>query len=203
MFPCTYSLHIHKRPTCSPSTIRCLYADDLIRISSSELDSSKDPSIPFEEAEDNLAAALVELGTCCDTNGLRPNPSKTQTCAFHLHNHQTNQTLNSIWQRVPNLRQLLSKISRCNVGICPHIYNPHCHKNKMKLTHPATSHLSLLTPNAGYRPPPLRRPTSTNWEAAPDVLRTTGLALYFSAGEYSCPVWHSSAVPGLDVSQNE
>lgn len=38
----------------------------------------------------------------------------------------------------------------------------------------------------------LRRLTSTKWGASPKVLRTTGIALSLSAGEYASPVWNRS-----------
>ena len=39
----------------------------------------------------------------------------------------------------------------------------------------------------------LQRLISTKWGATPQVLRTSGLALAFSAGEFACPVWGRSA----------
>ncbi|XP_047028461.1 uncharacterized protein LOC124636417 [Helicoverpa zea] len=50
----------------------------------------------------------------------------------------------------------------------------------------------------------LRRLTSTTWGASPTVLRATGLALCYSAGEYACPVWSRSVHAGqVDVALNE
>ncbi|CAG9135524.1 unnamed protein product [Plutella xylostella] len=50
----------------------------------------------------------------------------------------------------------------------------------------------------------LRKLTSTKWGASPDVLRTTGLALCYSAGEFACPVWARSAhCREVDVALND
>ena len=41
----------------------------------------------------------------------------------------------------------------------------------------------------------------TTWGASANVLRTSGMALCFSAGKFACPVWHRSArrPPEVDV----
>ncbi|CAG9124587.1 unnamed protein product [Plutella xylostella] len=50
----------------------------------------------------------------------------------------------------------------------------------------------------------LERLTTTKWGASPQVLRTSGLALAFSVGEYACPVWGRSAHAKLvDTALNE
>ncbi|KAG7306872.1 hypothetical protein JYU34_008341 [Plutella xylostella] len=50
----------------------------------------------------------------------------------------------------------------------------------------------------------LRRLTSTSWGASPQVLRTSSLALCFSAAEYACPIWARSAhAREVDVALND
>lgn len=50
----------------------------------------------------------------------------------------------------------------------------------------------------------MRRITGTTWGATPHTLRTTALALSFSAAEYACPVWKNSAHAGqVDIALNE
>lgn len=50
----------------------------------------------------------------------------------------------------------------------------------------------------------IRKLTGTKWGANPNVLRTSALALCFSAGEYAAPVWKNSAhAKQVDVSLNE
>lgn len=50
----------------------------------------------FEEIENNLSTALSATPW-----NLKPNPSKTQSCAFHVRNRKAGRTLNISWQGVP------------------------------------------------------------------------------------------------------
>lgn len=132
--------------------------------------------------------ALESLGKFYADNALRPNPSKTQSCVFHLRNRQSNRPLVISWQGVD--------IEHCSqpryLGITLDrslTYKYHCQKTKLKV---------------GTRNNILRRLTSTTWGASPQVLRTTSLCLSFSAGEFACPVWHRSAhAKEVDIALND
>jgi len=50
----------------------------------------------------------------------------------------------------------------------------------------------------------IRKLTGTTWGANSQMLRTTALALCYSAGEYACPVWSRSChAKKVDVALNE
>ncbi|RZF38508.1 hypothetical protein LSTR_LSTR006103 [Laodelphax striatellus] len=48
----------------------------------------------FQEASQKLSSALEELAAYYDNNYLKPNPNKTQVCAFHLRNRDAGVDLN-------------------------------------------------------------------------------------------------------------
>lgn len=50
----------------------------------------------------------------------------------------------------------------------------------------------------------LQRFTATKWGATPQVMRTSGLVLVFTTGEFACPVWdHSTHAKLVDTSLSE
>lgn len=165
--PILFNVYTNDQPHY-PNTRRYIYADDLAL-------TCQDKT--FENVESTLNLALVNLHEYYEHNALRPNPSKTQSCAFHLRNREANRELNISWKDVT--------IQHCNfpryLGVTLDrslTYKTHCRNTKQKVS----SRNNLL-----------RRLSSTNWGANPTVMRTTGLALCFSAGEYACPVWARSA----------
>lgn len=72
---------------------------------------------------------------------------------------------------------------------------------------------SLLTYNAHYesvsknidaRNNPLKKLVGARWGIDPKMIRTSGFALYYSVGEYACPVWRqSSHAKKVDISLND
>ena len=60
-----------------PDTNHFLYADDLALPAQHDM---------FGELEDTLNQAIEELDTYYKDNHLKPNPTKTETCSFHLRN---------------------------------------------------------------------------------------------------------------------
>lgn len=176
--PLLFNIYTNDQPLL-PNTKHFLYADDLAL-------AAQTPT--FEDAEQHLSAALESLDKYYSDNGLRPNPSKTQSCAFHLRNHSAYRTLKLSWCGIdilhcPKPKYLGITLDRSLT------YRTHCQNTKMKV---------------GSRNSILRRLTTTSWGAAPHVLRTTGLALSFTAGEYASPVWHHSAhAKEVDVALNE
>ncbi|KAG7303178.1 hypothetical protein JYU34_011639 [Plutella xylostella] len=176
--PTLFNIYTNDQPR-DAGTARFLYADDLALASQ---------AATFEEVEGTLTAALRKLGDYYSQNALRPNPSKTQSCAFHLRNHQANRELDITWEGV--------KIQHCSspkyLGVTLDrslTYKTHCQTTKKKVS----SRNNLL-----------RRLTSTSWGASPQVLRTSSLALCFSAAEYACPIWARSAhAREVDVALND
>ncbi|KAK9744191.1 hypothetical protein QE152_g7996 [Popillia japonica] len=59
--------------------------------------TGRDPG-PHSFLEEKLEAALEELATYYQKNHLKPNPSKTQVCAFHLKNKDARRELEIHWR---------------------------------------------------------------------------------------------------------
>lgn len=123
-----------------------------------------------------------------ELNSLKPNPSKTQVCAFHLHTRLANRKLKVAW----NGETLEHTNKPVYLGVTLDrslTYKHHCEKTRQKVA--ARNNI-------------LRKLTQSKWGAKPDVLRTTAQALCFSTAEYACPVWSRSAhAKKVDVSLNE
>ncbi|XP_063620938.1 uncharacterized protein LOC134793329 [Cydia splendana] len=140
-----------------------LFADDLALTSQEK---------SFEEVESCLAEGLESLSAYYRENQLRPNPAKTQVCAFHLKNRQATRQLNLLWEGC----RLDHTFAPKYLGITLDrslTYKSHCLNTKQKVA--ARNNI-------------IRRITGTTWGATPHTLRTTALALSFSAAEYACPV---------------
>jgi hypothetical protein len=148
--------------------------------------SSKSKS-NFEEIEETIKESLVILVEYYERNYLRPNNHKTQVCAYHLRNREAKRKLNIEWQgviidHVDNPKYLWVKFDRTLT------YKVHCEDTGRKV---ATRN-NILQKLAG-----------TKWGACPKVLRMSGLALCYSAGEYASSVWRFSAhAKNLDVVLN-
>jgi hypothetical protein len=52
----------------------------------------------FEEVENTLTKTLEKLGSYYDENHLKPNPTKTQVCSFHLRNREAKRKLRVLWR---------------------------------------------------------------------------------------------------------
>ena len=65
-------------------------------------------------------------------------------------------------------------------------------------------HVSKTRAKVSTRNNILRKLTTSKWGATPYVLRTSALALSYSAADYACPVWeHSAHAKRLDPVLNE
>lgn len=108
---------------------------------------------------------------------LVPNATKTEVSTFHLNNKQAAYT--------PTVKFDGESLK----------YNPFPKYLGVTLDRSLTfgPHLQKLSKKLGTRNNILHRLTGTSWGAKADVLRTTGLSLVFSAGEYCAPVWLNSA----------
>ena len=101
------------------------------------------------------------------------NPSKTQVGAFHLKNRQASRELKVRW------------------------YNKDLefHKNPVYLgvtldrTLSFSAHISKLRGKIGTRNNLIRKLATSKWGADPRTLRSSVLALCYSAAEYCAPVW--------------
>lgn len=135
-----------------------------------------------------MTSALDTLGSYYEANHLKPNPNKTQVCAFHLRNREARRELDITWQG----KQLQHCPTPVYLGVTLDrtlSFKKHCHKTRLKVS----SRNNIL-----------RKLTATTWGASPHVLRTSALALCMSAAEYASPVWSASShTKQIDIAINE
>ena len=138
--------------------------------------------------EKNLTNALQQLNEYYKINNLRANQPKTQVCAFYLKNRYADKILNISW----NGEQLQHCAHLVYLGVTLHrslTFKEHINKTRAKIS---TSNNIL------------RKLTTSKWGATPHVLRTSALALSYSAAKYACSVWEQSAhAKRLDPVLNE
>lgn len=175
--PMLYNIYSNDQPDVV-NTRQFRYADDTAVAAQADT---------FEKVEEALTSSLSTLSTYFIDNHLRPNPLKTQVCAFHLKNREAKRNLNITWQgqqleNCPTPKYLGVKLDRTLS------FQQHCLDTKKKVA--ARNNI-------------IRKLTGTAWGAQPDVLRTSALALCFSTAEYASPVWRNSAHSRqVDISVN-
>ena len=143
-----------------------VYADDLCV-------TAQYPS--FTEVEHTIEA-LDELTIYYQSNSLRANPDKTQVTSFYLKNREAKRTLEVKWnntdlENTPHPKYLGVTVDRTLS------YKQHIHNTKMKVT---------------TRNNVLKMLSNSKCGCNASTIRTTTLALSYSAAEYACPVWASS-----------
>ena len=156
-----------------------IYADDrAIAVQSTEK----------KEVEEKLQSTLAQLSVYYESNNLRPNPSKTETCLFHLNNRRAKDTLEILWEGTPLKHNETPKYLGVTLDRTLS-YKAHCTNTRGKVSN-RNNMLGLLT--------------NSSWGADPRTVRTTALSLCYSAAEYACPVWYqSSHVRQIDYAINE
>ena len=130
----------------------------------------------FPAVEENLNKALVQLKDYYTRNHLRANPEKTQTCAFHLKHREANRPLDITWSGTR----------------LPHCPNPKYLGVTLDRTLTYKLHIQNTKAKVNTRNNILRKLTTSKWGACPRMLRTSALALCYSAAEYAYPVWERS-----------
>ncbi|KAI5739706.1 hypothetical protein M8J77_022428 [Diaphorina citri] len=176
--PTLYNIYTNDQPI-PEKTKTFIYADDTAIVAQAE---------SFTEVETTLTNALQTMTKFYEANHLKPNPGKTQVCAFHLRNREAKRKLNIVWcgetlENNPTPKYLGVTLDRTLS------FKEHCIKLKGKLT---------------TRNNILRKLVNQKWGAKPSVLRTTALALCVSAAEYAAPVWEASShVKEVNVAINE
>lgn len=131
----------------------------------------------FEVSEGHLSKDLNALNDYFKKWRLVPNASKTEVSTFHLNNKQATYRPTVVFDgktlaHNPCPKYLGVTLDRSLT------FGPHLQKLSRKL---------------GTRNNILHKLTGTTWGANADVLRTTGLSLVYSAGEYCAPAWLNSA----------
>ena len=133
-------------------------------------------STHFASIEETLTSALVGLSEYCITNPLRANPTKTQVSPFHLRNRECGKQLNISWNGV--------NLTHCNLPVYLGV--------TLDITLSYKAHIEKTKNIFGTRKNIIRKLRNSKWGATPTTLRSTALALCYSAAEYACPVWERS-----------
>ena len=137
---------------------------------------------------ETLTSALDGLSEYYATNQPRANPTKTQVSLFHLRNRECGKQLNISWNGV--------NLTHCNLPVYLGVtldrtlsYKAHIEKTKKKIR---------------TRNNIIRKLRTSKWGATSTTLRSSALALCYSAAEYACPVWERSThAKKPDVTLNE
>ena len=146
---------------------RFIYADDLCLAAQAE---------DFKTVEQMLTKALESLSEYYQQNSLNANPTKTQVCAFHLNNHQANYKLNIQW----NGEVLQNDTFPVYLGVI------------LDRTLSFKEHAKKVKGKVAKRNVLLGKLANSSWGTNPETLRTTAMALCYSAAEYCAPVWANS-----------
>ena len=164
--PLLFKVYTNDQPI-HPGTRSFVYVDDLA-VTTQNTD--------FAPIEETLTSALDGLSEYYTTNQLRANPTKTQVSLFHPRNRECGKQLNISWNGV--------NVTHCNLPVYLGVtldrtlsYKAHIEKTKKKV---------------GTRNNIIRKLRTSKWGATPTTLRSSALALCYSAAEYACPVWERS-----------
>ena len=125
----------------------------------------------FNNIEASLTSALSTMTTYYDTNH-----SKTQVCAAHLRNREAKRELNVVW----NVTRLSNTTTPVYLGI--HFDRTLCSK----------THIEKTKMKVNARINIIRKLANSKWGCKASTLRSSCLALCYSAAEYACPVWARS-----------
>ena len=130
----------------------------------------------FTEVEHTIEEALDELPTYYRSNSLKANPDKTQVTSFHLKNREAEMTFkvncnNINLENTPHPKYLGDTLDSTMR------YKQHIHNTNMKVA---------------TRNNLMKKLSNSKWGYNASTIRTTVLALSYSAAEYACPVWARS-----------
>jgi len=132
----------------------------------------------FDDVEKKLTNALLVMTNYFDNNQLKPNSNKTQVCGFYLRNRDAKKHFNLEW--LGNTLHNTDYPVYHGVALDRTLtFKEHCSKTKMKVQ--ARNNLLVF-----------RKLAANQWGSRPHTMRTTGIALCLSTGEYACPVWSQS-----------
>ena len=117
----------------------------------------------FQHVEQTLELALDEIFINYSRNHLKPNPTKTHICCFHLRNRDAKHKLSVTW----NGLELEHYPNSIYLGV-------------------------TLDRTFSFKQHVLRKLTNPRWGAHPATVRTTALALCFSTAGFACSSWGRS-----------
>ncbi len=174
--PSLFNIYINDLP--ATQSCKFIYADDICIVTQHRT---------FDDVESILNMDIDLMVDFLSRWRLIPSATKTVSSIFHLHNAQAKRELNIFLkgQRIehdPNPTYLGVTLDRSLT------YHDHLKKTAAKVS----SRNNLL-----------RKLSSTSWGARAQTLKTTALALCYSAAEYCAPVWsRSSHTRVVDVQLN-
>ena len=176
--PLLFNVYTNDQPI-HPGTRSFVYADDLAVVTQ---------STDFAPIEKTLTSALDGMSEYYTTNQLRANRTNTHVSLFHLRNRECGKQLNISWNGV--------NLTHCNLPVYLGVtldrtlsYKAHTEKTKKKVRTRNTI---------------IRKLRTSKWGATPTTLRSSALALCYSAAQYACPVWERSThAKKLDATLNE
>ena len=175
--PLLFNVYTNDQPI-HPNTRSFLYADDLCIATQNQ---------SFVKLEESLSDALAGLIPYYATNYLRANPDKNSDKRIPPQEQgcQPSTKDQLVWEKAEAHSQ--PSLPRRHTGSLPYLQEPHCqHKGKSwsPQQHPQEASQHQLGTDAR-------------------TIRTTALALCFSAAEYASPVWSRSAhAPKIDPALN-
>ena len=168
--PLLFNVYTNDQPLPTDCN-RFIYADDLCITTQ---------HIYFQHVEHTLELALDEMSIYYSRNHLKPNPAKTQICCFHLRNRDSKHKLNVTWNGLE----------------LDHYPNPIYPGVTLDRTLSFKQHALKTKAKVNTRNNLLRELTNSRWGAHPATVRTTALALCFSAAEFACSSWGLSIHTG-------
>ena len=137
-------------------------------------------STEFTPIEETLPSALVGLSEYYTANQLRANPTKTESRMW--------QQLNISWNGV--------NLTHCKLPMYLGV--------TLERTLSYKAHIEKTKKKVGTRNNIIRKLRNSKWGATPSTLRSSALALCYSAAEYACPVWERSThAEQLNATLNE
>ena len=155
--PFLFNVYTNNQPI-HPGTRSFVYADDL---------AVTTQSTDFAPIEESLTSALDGLSEHYTTNQLRAIPTKTLVSVFHLRNRECGKQLNISWNGVT--------VTHCNLPVDIGV--------TLDRTLSYTAHTENTKKKVGTRNNIIPKLRTSKWGATPTTLRSSALALCYSAAE--------------------
>lgn len=168
--PALFNIYISDMP--DTTSMKLGYADDW---------ALTHQSVSWEELERTLSEDLSAMKKYFDSWYLRMNTTKSVSTVFHLNNREAHRRL---------------KINIDGTAL-PTEENPKYLGVTLDRQLTYKRHLEGVSRKIGKRNCILRKLAGTTWGASQTLLRTSSLALCYSAAEYCAPVWTRSAHTSL------
>ena len=159
-----------------------IYMSDAPVTKSRKFQFADDMAIVFQAKTKGTCETAIDHDLACLENyfakwKLKPNPTKTESCYFHLNSRESNDHL---------------QLSFCGNNV-EHNNFPKYLGITLDRSLTFGKHLAGLSQKLKTRVNLIQKLASTRWGASSQTLRVAALALVYSTAEYCCPVWSNSA----------